>query len=216
MTSTITPSGNRGRTQRRTATGLPNPQPIIRVMPSIYQDGGFLEQFSGGLDAVLAPIYATLDCLSSYVDPSVAPADFLEWLGTWVGLRLEEDWTLERRRHLVANAAELFAGRGTVAGLEAEIELYTGGSATITEPGGVWASGLPTDAATRQARSSGDRAVTVTVDVPDAATVNWPALQVLIRDAIPAHLPVEIELRETSAAAPRRGKARPKTPPATE
>lgn len=216
MTATLTPAGNRGRTARRTATGLPTQQPIIRVMPSIYQDGGFLEQFTGGLDAVLAPIYASLDCLSAYVDPSVAPPDFLEWLGTWVGLQLEEDWTLDRRRHLVANAAELFAERGTVAGLEAEIELYTGGTATITEPGGVWASALPTDAATRLARGSSDRTVNVTVDVPNAATVNWPALQALIRDAVPAHLAVEIELRETSAAAPRRGKARPKTPPATE
>ena len=45
----------------------------------------------------------------------------------------------------------------------------------------------------------------MTVDVTNATDVNWPALQVLIRDAVPAHLPVEIELRETSTPK-RRGK----------
>jgi hypothetical protein len=47
--------------------------------------------------------------------------------------------------------------------------------------------------------------VRVTVDVTNATEVNWPALQVLVRDAVPAHLPVEIELRETSTPT-RRGR----------
>lgn len=182
---------------RGTATGLPVGQPIVRTLPSIYQDGGFLDRFTGGLDAVWAPVVATLDCLDAYVAPSVAPPDFVAWLGEWVGLRLDEDWSLDRRRRLVADAATLFARRGTAGGLRDEIELYTGGSATVDDPGRVWASPAPIGDDERRARRTADRTVRVTVDVPDAATVNWAGLQELVRAAVPAHLPVEIELRET-------------------
>jgi phage tail-like protein len=184
---------------------VPITQPLIQRLPSLYQDGMFLEQFTAGLDVVLAPIIATLDCLDAYVDPEVAPPDFVGWLGDWVGLRLDEDWTVERRRRLVAAAAELFAARGTGHGLADEIELYTGGAAEIQDPGRVWTSALPTGDEERRNRRSADRTVRVTVDVTNAGDVNWPALQALIRDAVPAHLPVEIELRETSTPK-RRGK----------
>jgi phage tail-like protein len=192
-------------TTRGTTVGVPITQPLIQRLPSLYQDGMFLEQFTAGLDVVLAPIIATLDCLDAYVDPEVAPPDFVGWLGDWVGLRLDEDWTVERRRRLVAAAAELFAARGTGHGLADEIELYTGGAAEIQDPGRVWTSALPTGDEERRNRRSADRTVRVTVDVTNAGDVNWPALQALIRDAVPAHLPVEIELRETSTPK-RRGK----------
>jgi phage tail-like protein len=184
---------------------VPITQPLIERLPSMYQDGMFLEQFTAGLDIVLAPIIATLDCLDAYVDPEVAPPDFVGWLGDWVGLRLDEDWTVERRRRLVAAAAVLFAARGTAHGLSDEIELYTGGAAEVDDPGRVWTSALPTGEEERSGRRGADRTVRVTVDVTNATDVNWPALQVLIRDAVPAHLPVEIELRETSTPK-RRGK----------
>jgi phage tail-like protein len=183
---------------RGTVTDLPITRPIIRELPSIYQDGMFLREFTGGLDQVIAPAASVLDCLHAYIDPSVAPADFVAWLGEWVGVTLQEDWTLERQREFVARAAELFARRGTIHGLRDEIELYSGGSADVSDPGGVWTSGVPTDPSDRAGRRSADRTVRVTVDVDDAGSVNWPALQELIRDAVPAHLPVEIELRETT------------------
>jgi len=194
-----------GTTTRGTTVGVPITQPLIQRLPSMYQDGMFLEQFTAGLDIVLAPIIATLDCLDAYVDPEVAPPDFVGWLGDWVGLRLDEDWTVERRRRLVAAAAVLFAARGTAHGLSDEIELYTGGAAEVDDPGRVWTSALPTGEEERRSRRGADRTVRVTVDVTNATDVNWPALQVLIRDAVPAHLPVEIELRETSTPK-RRGK----------
>jgi phage tail-like protein len=199
---------------RGTTVGLPVTQPLIEKLPALYQEGGFLEQFTSGLDVVLAPVFATLDCLDAYIDPEVSPEDFLGWLGDWVGLRLDEDWTVERRRRLVAAAATLFAARGTAHGLSDEIELYTGGAAEINDPGRVWTSTLPTGEDERRSRRTADRTVRVTVDVTNATEVNWPALQVLVRDAVPAHLPVEIELRETST--PTRRKKRKDVTPAAE
>jgi phage tail-like protein len=194
---------------RGTVTGLPVSRPIVHHLPSIYHDGMFIREFTAGLDDVLAPAISVLDCLHAYVDPALAPADFVEWLGGWVGTTLDEDWTLERRRLFLANAVAVYAARGTGQGLEDELELYTGGTSTVDDPGRIWTSSLPTDQTTRQERQTADRTVRVTVDVTDGGAVNWPALQAMVRSAVPAHLPVEIELRETAAAAPKR-RGRPK------
>jgi len=200
---------------RGTITGLPVSQPIVENLPSIYHDGLFIRDFTSGLDEVLAPTISVLDCLHAYIDPELAPPDFVEWLGGWVGTTLDEDWTLERRRLFLANAVAVYATRGTGHGLEDELELYTGGTSTVADPGRVWTSSLPTDQAARRERQTEDRTVHVTVDVTDGASVNWPALQAMVRAAVPAHLPVEIELRETAAAAPkRRGRTKQENGPA--
>ena len=182
--------------QRGTAAGLPVVQPIVTQLPGIYQDGMFIRGFTGGLDEVLAPVVATLDCLHAYLDPTVAPADFVSWLGGWVGVALDEDWPLDRRRRFVAAAADLYARRGTFHALADEVAIYSGGVATVTDPGAVYTSRAPTTAKQRAERRRPDRTVEVTVDVPEGAGVNWAGLQELIRDAVPAHLPVAIELRE--------------------
>jgi phage tail-like protein len=182
--------------QRGTVRGLPVAQPIVTQLPGIYQDGMFIREFTAGLDEVLAPAVATLDCLHAYVDPSVAPADFVTWLGGWVGVALEEDWPLDRRRRFVAAAADLYARRGTFHALADEVAIYSGGVATVSDPGAVHTSRMPTTSEQRAGRRPADRTVRVTVDVPTGTGVSWAGLQALIRDAVPAHLPVEIELRE--------------------
>lgn len=184
---------------RGTAAPLPVARPLIHELPSIYQDSMFLAGFTGGLDAVLAPAVAVIDCLHAYVDPAVAPEDFVAWLGGWVGANLEEDWTLDRRRTFVAEAVRIFAMRGTARGLVEELEIYSGGDVEISDPGSVWTSPSPTGDAERDERRDDDRTVRVVVDVPDSSTVNWAALREMVRAAVPAHLPVEIELREVGA-----------------
>lgn len=186
--------------RRGTAAGLPVAQPIVTQLPGIYQDGMFIRGFTAGLDEVLAPVVATLDCLHAYIDPSVAPADFVTWLGSWVGVVLEEDWPLDRRRRFVAAAADLYARRGTFQALADEVAIYSGGDATVADPGAVYTSRTPTTSKQRAERRRSDRTVHVTVDVPTGVGINWAALQELIRDAVPAHLPVEIELREKGGA----------------
>lgn len=185
-----------GTSHRGAVAGLPVGRPIVDQLPGIYQDGAFIRQFTAGLDEVLAPAIATLDSLHAYIDPDLAPADFVGWLGAWVGVTLQEDWPLERRRRFVAAAADLYARRGTAHGVRDEVAIYSGGRAEVSDPGGVFTSRRPTTAAARAQRRTADRTVRLTVDVPDRTGVNWAGLQELIRDAVPAHLPVEIELRE--------------------
>lgn len=188
-------------------SAVPVTRPIVRQLPAIYQESLFVEQFTGGLDEVIAPAHNVLDCLHAYVDPSVAPDDFVRWLGDWIGLSLDEDWSPARSRRLVASAVEMFAKRGTAGGLRQEVALYTDGVARVDDPGGTFTSAVP-GASFDSVEYARDRTVSVTVDVPDASSVNWNGLHEVIRHAIPAHLPVDVELREVAAPSDADGDGR--------
>ncbi|MFE4057867.1 phage tail protein, partial [Streptomyces sp. NPDC059096] len=54
-------------------------------LPAVFADDDLAQRFVGGLDEVLAPFHNVLDCLDTYFVPSLAPADFARWLGSWVG-----------------------------------------------------------------------------------------------------------------------------------
>ena len=97
-------------------------------------------------DEIVAPLFSTLDCLDSYLDPKLAPHDFVDWLASWVGVDIDETWTLERRRRLILDAVALYRIRGTAAGLAAHVNLYAGVTPEIAENGGCeWSqtAGIP-------------------------------------------------------------------------
>lgn len=54
-----------------------------------------------------------------------APAGFLPWLASWVGLTLREDWDESYRRSFIARAAQLYRLRGTKEGMQQFIAIYT-------------------------------------------------------------------------------------------
>ena len=73
----------------------------------------------------------TIDRIDTYFDIHRAPSgqlsgqpDFLSWLGTWVGLTPESDWSDEKKRYVLSIAAELHKYRGTVSGLRTMLALY--------------------------------------------------------------------------------------------
>lgn len=122
---------------------LPSAAPLTSTLPAVFQEDDFAQRFTSALDEVLAPVFSTLDNLHAYVDPDLVPSDFLWWLAGWVGITLDENWSQERQRAFVAQAAEIFAKRGTARGLAAEVELYTGALPEITENGAVGWSAHP-------------------------------------------------------------------------
>jgi len=129
---------------RGTVPGLASPYPLATLLPAVYQEEDpFVARFTAGLDDVLAPVIATLDNLEAYVDPLLAPEDFLAWLAGWVGVVVNENAPVELHRATVARAAELHRLRGTTAGLRATLELLTGGDVEVTDSGGVASSDRP-------------------------------------------------------------------------
>ncbi len=193
--------------------GLVSPHPLGAALPALYQEDTFAQSLTGALDDVLAPIFASLDGLPAYLDPAMAPADFLDWLSGWVGVTLDETWPLERRRQLVADAAQLYRSRGTVAGLAAQVAIYTGGDVAIEDNGAAAWSATPGGAVPGSAAPL--LKVRVTVDDPNA--VSLARLEALVATGKPAHVLHTIEVAARSARATRAAKAEAAAPdPTTE
>ncbi|TME47805.1 MAG: phage tail protein [Chloroflexi bacterium] len=173
---------------------LSSPHPLIDALPALFQEDGFSQRFMSAFDASLAPIFLTLDNLSSYFDPWLAPEDFLEWLAGWFGMVLDESWSVERRRGLVAKAFDFYRMRGTAAGLKDQLAALTGGTVELHETGGVTTSTTAGSALP----GSPNFALLVRVTVDDPSTVNLSRLDHLVAEAKPGHVTHKVELVKRS------------------
>ncbi len=171
-------------------TGLATPHPLGPTLPAIYQDDDLAQRMLEAFDQVVAPIYSTLDNFDAYLDPWLAPEDFLTWLGGWVGMALDDSWDEGRKREVVARAAELFRMRGTAAGLAGQVEIQTGGTVEIIENG---ATGWSVDPG-GDLPGSPEPLVVVRVTVPDPKAIDGGRLDALVAAAKPAHVMHRIEL----------------------
>lgn len=67
-----------------------------------------------------------MDNFDLFLDPDVAPAEFLPWLANWFGVLLQPDWSEAQRRAYLRHAGFIFARRGTRAALKKVLEIFTG------------------------------------------------------------------------------------------
>lgn len=175
---------------RGVVEGMPTRQPLAGMLPAVYAEDDFTGRFLAGLDEVVAPILATLDCFDAYLDPALAPADFLDWLATWVALPLQEGWGIERRRKLVAMAIVLHRTRGTATGMADLLETVTGGRVEVIESGGCVASSSPGG----PLPGSPTADMTVRLIVADPSTVHSGRIDALITANKPAHMRHALEI----------------------
>jgi phage tail-like protein len=134
--------------ERAPVSEQPSPTSLAQGLPAIYRDpeallrnpaDTFVRRFIAALDAILDPVFATLDSLPAYFDPLTAPEHFLDWLAGWVGLELYEKWPPELRRTLIAGAVHRHHERGTKTGLEETVAIFADAQrVTVEESGGVW------------------------------------------------------------------------------
>jgi phage tail-like protein len=175
---------------RRQVDGLAVRSPLGQALPAMFHEDQFAQRLCDGLDAVLAPVPSTIDSFWAYLDPELAPLDFVEWLATWVGVELDQTWPEERRRELVASAVAFYSRRGTAAGLAELIELYTGVRPEIDDTGGVAWSAAPGTALP----GSGQPVVTVRLEAEEGS-VDQRRLENIVVTNKPAHVAHRIELR---------------------
>lgn len=176
----------------RTASGstVPVRHPIGDQLPAMYLEDLFTQRFTAALDEVLAPVITILDGFADYLDPQLAPDDFVEWLTRWVALDLDEGWSSRQRRDLVGQAVELHRWRGTRRGLATHVRLLTGGEVVVLDSGGCVFSEVP------DGPLPGDepaRAL-VHVRVPDPGAVDQRTLTAAVLEIVPAHVLVTVEV----------------------
>lgn len=168
---------------------MTTPHPLADRLPAVYLEDGFTQRFLVALDEVLAPVFTTLDGFAGYLDPRLAPEDFLEWLAHWVALDVGEGWAVPQRRALVARAVELHRWRGTRRGLAEHVALLTGGQVEVRDSGGCTSTDRP-----GLAVAENPPRVHVRVRVPRPDQVDRTRLVAAIADAVPAHVAVELEV----------------------
>ncbi|MET7578766.1 phage tail protein I [Streptomyces microflavus] len=186
---------------RAAVPGLPSRYPIGELLPALYADDDLAQRFTAGLDTVLAPILSTLDNLPAYFDPALAPADFLPWLATWVGVDIDRAWPQELQRAVVARAVELHRWRGTRRGLVEHLRLCFGVHADVRDGGGVaWSAGPGTEL---PPAPTGELLVRVWPVAP-GATVDASRVLDVVTASCPVHLTCRVEiLPGPPAEAPR-------------
>lgn len=117
----------------------------LQYLPAVYRQDAvsadFLDRFLSIFDTLRATIGDRVTEIARYFDPMAAPAnpinvpgtDFLSYLASWIGMALNSNWPVHRRRTLVKNAHKLYRLRGTPQGLKLAIELYAGVKPSILE-----------------------------------------------------------------------------------
>ncbi len=171
--------------------GLLSPHPLGERLPALYQEDDLALRLVAALDQVLAPLLSTLDNLEAYLDPELAPGDFLLWLAGWLGVAVDESWPAGQVRALVREASDLHRTRGTAAGLRDYVRLLTGAYVEVDETGGT------AYATTPDAEPPGSPGFVMVVRLrPDPALPppDPARLHELVAAAKPAHVSHRIEI----------------------
>jgi phage tail-like protein len=173
--------------RRALAPGVPEPGHMARALPGPLQDDDFAHRLVSVFDEALSPVLLALDNFPAYLDPALAPDDFVDWMAGWLGLS-DRDWPVERRRALIADGPAVVRGRGTLAGLAHQIELLTGTRPELTDNGGV-ACSQTADGPLPGSRQAELR-VRVRLDDPDALA----RVRALVDAERPAHVVATVEV----------------------
>ncbi|EIV92958.1 phage tail protein [Frankia sp. QA3] len=172
---------------RGSVAGLDTPFPLAAGVPGVLLGVGTLDALLAAFDEVLAPVLATLDSFDAYLDPRLAPADFLGWLAGWVGLAVDGGWSVERTRAVLAEVPELLRWRGTARGVAAAVRVLAGVEAEVVDSGGVSWSPRP------QGPAPGGGAPRLVVRVPAGSDLR--AVETAVLAAKPAHVPHRVQVR---------------------
>jgi len=145
-----------------------NPSEYLHHLPEIYHDsspttgrsflGEYLKVFEAllsgrddaeGADGPVVSLEDRVDRYLEYLDPRLVPLDqggppevlsseFLNYLASWVGLSLDQNWDMGKKRVWLSRIVPLYKQRGTLAGIQAYLAMFVGNMARVEElPGGM-------------------------------------------------------------------------------
>jgi phage tail-like protein len=103
----------------------------LSYLPAVYQQDAqskdFLQRFLAICERFFDSVEGSIENMWTYFNADGVPADeFLNWLGSWIGMSFHPSLPVARRRALLRNAPELYRRRGTAAGLQLLLALALG------------------------------------------------------------------------------------------
>lgn len=157
----------------------------LQYLPPIYEEHPFLDAFLLAFEGILTPIEQSVDNFDLYLHPHTAPAFFLEQLAAWLALTLDEKWPIEKRRAVLAEAAELYRRRGTRWSLSRHLEIYSGITPEIYEP------------------DDQPHLFSVVLRIPSGQAIDRATVERIIQASKPAHTVYTLEIFQDKEAAHR-------------
>jgi phage tail-like protein len=135
---TVELRGNTRSTPRLRAIRAEHPaHDYLRRLPKTYsrdeQKADFLIRYLAMVEGELGDWEARSVLRRALIEATSAPDEILPWLAGFLGLVLDERWSVAVRRKLIAEATLLFRFRGTVAGLLRFLEITLDPS-SVTQP----------------------------------------------------------------------------------
>jgi phage tail-like protein len=88
----------------------------------------FRERLLASLEGVLTPIETRVAAAEYLLDPYAAPAAFLPWLGSYLGVAVDPGWPEARTRRRLASTGRLYRQRGTYRGVCLAVDIATDGA----------------------------------------------------------------------------------------
>jgi phage tail-like protein len=159
---------------------------LVGQLPMGMLDDDLFVRFTSTFQEVATSLVEGADNIANVVDVTVAPAELVRWLGTWIGLESVDsslDELLQRR--LVRQAGRDLAWRGTRRGLEEFLGVVTGGPVVVEESGGIGRDG-----------QLGERTPRVTLRVSSTGWMSSDDFVTLVSDEIPANVLFEVYVNE--------------------
>ncbi len=94
---------------------------LTAYLPDVYQSASpsadFLERFLANPEGLFTALEGRIAEVQQLFDTRTVPAEYLNWLGGWLGATFDADLSPARRRLFLDHAMTLYRQRGTVGGL---------------------------------------------------------------------------------------------------
>jgi len=155
---------------------------LVGQLPMGMLDDSFFVRFVSLFQELSSTLLDGVDNIPNTVDVSVAPAELVRWLGSWIGVdHIDSSLPVPLQRRIVREWGQILSWRGTHRGLVQFLELITGGPAEVEDSGGIFVAG-----------EAGHRAPHVWMRVQSTGWIREEDFVEVIRDEIPANVTFEL------------------------
>ncbi|MBZ5569166.1 MAG: beta-galactosidase [Acidobacteriia bacterium] len=100
---------------------------LRQYLPAVYRDdaasSSFLDRYLANIEGFYTVLEGKIEQVQTLFDTRTVPAEYLDWLASWVGLSLDLGWSESTRRLVLSHAPQMFFQRGTLAGMVRAIRL---------------------------------------------------------------------------------------------